>query len=144
MRLPRLPRVAVSLALCVSAACAASAPTNRSKEDITLITREQIQELRFSTAYDAVKGLRSNWITNRGPESFRYPSEVQVYLDGVHMGGVATLQDIASPPIQSIRFISGIEATSRWGTDHGKGVIFVSTRVARDGAPATQPPNTDH
>jgi hypothetical protein len=94
-----------------------------------VITRAQIQELRFATAYDAVRDLRGNWLSARGTESFRYATEVQVYVDDVHMGGVAMLQNIASPTIQYIRYFSGLEATARWGLDHGRGVIFVSTKA---------------
>ncbi len=139
-RTARLLTVA-SLTLGLAAGCAATPrPTGTVKADLTLITREQIQEMRFTNAYDAVKGLRGDWIRERGPESFRYPTEVQVYLDGVRMvGGVQTLQTIPSSGIQFIRHYNGLEATSRWGIDHGGGVVFVSTKVTRQGA-AGQPP----
>ncbi len=141
MRRTALPLAVVSLSLWLIVGCAAAPrPTGAAKADLTLITREQIQEMRFTNAYDAVKGLRGDWIRERGPESFRYPTEVQVYLDGVRMvGGVQTLQTIPSSGIQFIRHYNGLEATSRWGIDHGGGVVFVSTKVTRQGA-AGQPP----
>jgi len=140
MRRTGLPHFTIAVSLCLAAACAtASSGASRPGFDAALITRAQIEELHVSTAYDAVKTLRSNWLSARGPESFRYPIEVQVYLDGVHYGDISTLQSIASPPIQYIRYYTGQEATVKWGIDHGRGAIVISTQVARQGKPATPP-----
>ena len=51
--------------------------------------------------------------------------EVQVYLDGVHLGGVDMLKGISTPAIQYLRYINGTDATTRWGIGHGRGVIFI-------------------
>lgn len=142
MRRPVLQLAAALLVLGAGCASTPAAGTAVNRGDPTLISRERIQEGRFSNAYDVVKGMRADWLSARGPESFRYPTEVQVYLDGVHMGGVQTLQSIPSQGIQYIKHYNGLEATSRWGIDHGRGVIFVSTRVGREGA-STQPPSEE-
>lgn len=120
------------MVLAAGCASAASGPP-RPRFDASLITREQILETQVTTAYDAVKSLRATWLTVRGPESFRYPSAVQVYLDGVRLGDVSTLPSIAAPPIQYIRFYSPQDATAKWGIDHGAGAIFVSTKIGRGG-----------
>jgi len=141
MRPSRTSVLTVALAVTLAAGCAAGpAVASRPRFDSTLITREQIQELQVSTAYDAVKALRGTWLNVHGPESFRYPQAIQVYVDGNHLGDVSTLSSIASPPIQYIRFYSGQEATARWGVDHGAGAIYVSTKVGRQGTPT--PPGT--
>lgn len=102
--------------------------------DRSLITQEQIRSRHFNTAYDAVRSLRGNWLVERGKSSLTRPVEIQVYVDGVRVGGVALLKDIATEAVQSIRFFSGIEATTRWGTDHGRGAIFVVTEGQAPGA----------
>ncbi|MHB1312723.1 MAG: hypothetical protein ACYC3L_11975 [Gemmatimonadaceae bacterium] len=136
--------LAAAFALSVASACASAPPAaGRPRYDPALITREQIQEQRFSNAYDAVKALRGNWLNVRGAESFRYPLSIQVYLDDTHVGDISTLSGIASPPIQYIRWYSGQEATAKWGIDHGAGAIYVSTRPPRDGGSATPPPGTE-
>lgn len=139
MRRTSLPLLALSLILCLTAGCAGRSVASGARTDPDMITREQVQEVRFSTAYDAVRDLRGNWLTAHGTESFRYPIEVQVYLDGVRMGGIAMLQSIASTHIQYIRFFRGIEASARWGLDHGRGVIWVSTQATRPGEPGPRP-----
>jgi hypothetical protein len=103
-------------------------------DDRSLITREQMLGRHFTTAYDAVRSLRGNWLVERGKSSLTRPVEIQVYVDGVRVGGVALLKDIAPETVQSIRFFSGIEATTRWGTDHGRGAIFVVTEGQAPGA----------
>jgi hypothetical protein len=50
-----------------------------------------------------------------------------VYLNNVRHGGVMSLRDILVTDIQEIRFISASDATTRWGTGHGSGVIMVRT-----------------
>jgi hypothetical protein len=46
----------------------------------------------------------------------------------VRLGGVETLRTIVVRPVSYIRHYNGIDATARWGLDHGSGVIYVSTR----------------
>jgi len=53
---------------------------------------------------------------------------IKVYLDGSLMGGPEQLRQIQVRSISSIRFLDGLEATNRWGLDHGLGAIVVSTR----------------
>ena len=119
-------------------ACARSAPNGGAaapeglppgaRADRTTLTQVQMGNNRFTTTYDAVEALRSNWLKTRGPDSFSNPSKVRVYLDNVSLGDVETLRTIAVVTVVYIRFFDGISATARWGLDHGSGVIYVSTR----------------
>jgi hypothetical protein len=117
-----------------STGTASTTAPSRVREDPNIITREQIQEMRFTTAFDVVKTLRGNWLNARGVESFRYPTVVQVYLDEVRVGDVSTLQTIATAPIQYIRYYNAQDATAKWGVDHGRGAIYISTKVGRQGS----------
>lgn len=121
-----------ALASCASA----PAPTGRARFDSARITREELVSGQFSNAYDAVKTLRGSWLNAVRPESFRYPSAIQIYLDNVRIGDVTALSSVESGPIQYIRFYNAQDATARWGTDHGAGAIYISTRVERQGAGA--------
>lgn len=123
----------LSLAVAVAGCAAGPSPTTGRQLNQTLITREQIQERQFTNAYDAVKALRGTWLNVHGPQSFRYPAAIQVYLDGVHLGDISTLSSIAAPSIQYIKFYNSGEATTRWGIDHNAGAIYVSTKVGPEG-----------
>ena len=126
----RVALVAVAIA-CAKPPGASSAPTSRN--DRNLITQEQLRAQPYQSAYEAVESLRSNWFNTKGSDSFRNPTEVRVYLDNVSLGNVQTLRTIAVNSVSYIRYYDGLAATSRWGLNHGAGVIFVSTR------PATEP-----
>ncbi|HEY2376380.1 MAG TPA: hypothetical protein VGH98_10440 [Gemmatimonadaceae bacterium] len=123
-----LGRLCVAAAVAVVAAdCAGRAPASGPGLDRNLLVQDQFADRGFHTAYDVIEAMRSNWLSSRGPNSFQTPSQVQVYLDGVHMGGVETLRTIDLRPVTYIRFFDGIAATARWGLDHGAGAIYVST-----------------
>ena len=96
--------------------------------DRTVLTQTQFGAHQFNTAFDAIESLRSNWLKTRGTDSFQNPSQVRVYLDNISLGDTATLRTIAINTVVYIRFFDGVQATGRWGLDHGAGVIYVSTR----------------
>ena len=125
----QIARFAVLAAAVVLCGCASRLKTGEARDHGTL-TKEQIAESHFNTAYDAVEALRSNWLNARGTDSFRTPSEVLVYLDNTKLGGTETLREIAANTIVYMRFYDGIAATGRWGIGHGAGVIYVSTHPA--------------
>ena len=112
--------------LAVASACSRQASTGP-RLDRTLLTPEQFANRGYNTAYDVVEAMRSNWLAERGPDSFASPAKVQVYFDGIRLGGVETLRTIDLRPVTYIRYFDGIAATARWGLDHGMGAIYVST-----------------
>lgn len=127
----------VAAAVLVSG-CASRVRTGEVRDHATL-TKEQIAENHFNTAYDAVEALRSNWLKARGTDSFQTPSEVLVYVDNTRFGGTDTLRQIAANTIVYIRFFDGVAATGRWGIGHAAGVIFVSTH--EQGVDPVPPPS---
>jgi hypothetical protein len=94
-----------------------------------VITQEQMVAQHFKNAYEAVQALHPNWLTTRGTDSFRSPSQVWVYLDDAKLGGVDQLTTIAPSTVGTIRHFNGVDASARWGLDHGAGVIQVVSRV---------------
>ena len=119
----------------LAGACQPSASTTSSPSTSrNVLTRAQI-DARYTTAYEAVEGLRSNWLNTRGNDSFSNPSVVRVYLDNVSLGDKEALRRISVESIAYIKWIDAGTATQRWGTNHGAGVIYVSTHPARAGDP---------
>ena len=53
---------------------------------------------------------------------------ILVYRDGLRMGSPAALRQINVGEIEPISYMDGMAATQRFGTDHGNGVIVVTTR----------------
>ena len=109
----------------VMAGCGGAArsavPANRNE-----LTKEDIRE--YSNAYMAIQSLRPLWLKGRGASSLRRNETVKVYLDGSLLGNAENLRQITVISIGSIRFLDGLEASSRWGLDHGNGAIMVMSR----------------
>lgn len=100
-----------------------------------VLTPAQIERVRAVNAYDAVERLKSNWLRLRGStqvpvgpgQLFIRENQILVYVDNQKLGGVEQLRAIEIAAVEYIRFFSPAEASSRWGMNHGGGVIFVST-----------------
>ncbi len=91
------------------------------------------EEFRNSTATDAlrlVQQYRPQWLRGRGPSSILNPAagQVQVYVNDTRWGNVSRLRDISAADVLEMRYLSGTDATTRYGTDHSGGVIQVTMR----------------
>lgn len=132
----RINSLGAVLAVVAIAACSSGQPQGGgAPKNLSILTHEQLALNHFLNAYDAVAAMRSNWLVKRGMDSFATPSQIQVYFDNVRLGGIDALRSVATNSIAYIRHFDGIEATGRWGLDHGAGVIFISTHAdlsARD------------
>lgn len=95
--------------------------------DRTLLTHDELNQVAFANAYQAVETLRSNWLRTRGPTSPNNPGQVMVYLNNARLGGVETLRGITPQEIVYIRYYDAVAAAGRWGRDVADGVIMVST-----------------
>jgi hypothetical protein len=133
----------VVLAWSLTTACVSTPRSVRSSStDAAAITDEQLTERHYQNLYDAVLALRSNWLSTRGTDSFRAPSQVVVYLDDSRLGGVEALSGLSTQGISSVTHLNGIDATARWGIGHSAGAISVHTwpdgsrRTVADAPPA--------
>jgi hypothetical protein len=113
--------------LALVSACSVHRANTAPRLDRNLLVPEQFASRGYNTAYEVVEAMRSNWLTERGTDSFTSPVKIQVYFDGVRLGDVESLRTIDLRPVTYIRFFDGIAATARWGLGHGQGAIYVST-----------------
>lgn len=117
------------LVLCVlTAGCSARAANGgTARGDINVITNAELADSGHADAYSLVQSLRPQWLRVRGTTSLSAPEVVRVYLDGSLLGGPDQLRQLSTHSINSLRYLDGLEATQRWGLDHGAGAIVVST-----------------
>jgi hypothetical protein len=81
------------------------------------------------SAYDAVRLLRPRWLQPRGNANLGgAPLLPVVMVDGAGAGVLEDLQQMIVQNVESIRFITGRDATTMYGTGYGGGVIAVTTR----------------
>lgn len=122
----RVLLAALALAL---AACATDPNSLPPRGNRNVISAEEIAAEPITTAHDLVSRLRPGWFRARGPTSIRggSPTLPLVYIDEVRTGNLDALYRVSTQIIREIRFINGRDATTRWGLDHGGGVIMVLT-----------------
>jgi hypothetical protein len=95
-----------------------------------VLLEEEIRGVQVATAYQIVARLRPEWLRRRGRASVRDPTAgaVIVYLNGMREGGVRALDVIGAETVLEMEYLNGQEATTRFGTGHGGGVILVRQR----------------
>ena len=100
------------------------------RRQANLITEEELARSAARNGLQAVQMLRPDWLRGRGATSIREtaPTQVVVYVNEQRLGGPEQLEGFAITSIKSLRFMNASEATNRWGTGHGGGVIAVTTR----------------
>jgi hypothetical protein len=129
-RLRRNSRLTSILAFAaILAGCGAGSGTRaEDRQNPRLITAAEMEAAGYTDAFSVVQALRPQWLWTRGTTTVNLQESIKVYLDGSLMGGPEQLRQIQVRSITSIRFLDGLEATNRWGLDHGLGAIVVSTR----------------
>lgn len=130
----------------LTAACASVEPVEHSGSVSELepggvvMTRAEIRASGANSALEAVERSRSHLsfvrtragtpvrMTHRGNGSFLLSPEVLLVVDGTRVQHPAQmLQSIPAPSILYIQILSGREASTRFGSQAGNGVILVRT-----------------
>lgn len=93
-----------------------------------MITVGEIQSSHHQDAHEIIRGLRPHWLRVRGPNSFRSPNPIMVYVDGNRMGGPEVLSSVPTVNIEEIRFYNAAEAQARFGLNNTNGAIAIRTR----------------
>jgi hypothetical protein len=111
-----------------------------------------LEGIGMSNAYEAVQSLRPEWLVIRGARSLAAGTDpirvegsgagvritgstpliseagtIQVYVNGVNVGGVASLSAINVLTVQDMYFFDAAAATIRWGEGNPHGAILVIT-----------------
>ena len=97
----------------------------------TLIIRAELDELGGGrNLWEAVDLLRPRWLRRqRGAGSiFAGPTYARVVVDGTARGELDDLRRFFSDNIETLRYLSPADATTKYGTGFPGGVIEVSTR----------------
>lgn len=91
----------------------------------TVIVSDEIQRANVSSAYDAVERLRPTFLhSTRGAAGY---GERRVYIDGVYVGGLSQLRLIPAMTVREVQYLSGVEATTRFGTGNSGGALLITT-----------------
>jgi len=133
-----LCRTPCLLILVAALACGSARPASRAPGgERNLLGTEEMLAAGYTDAYTTVQTLRPQWLRQRGVSSINMQEIVKVYLDGSLLGGPESMAQITVRSIASIRYLDALEATNRWGLDHGLGAIVISTRRDSGRTPRT-------
>ena len=94
-----------------------------------LIVRAQLEEYTGRTAGEAVARLRRRWLLATRGGNLNGPAFARVVIDGTARGDLEELDRIPADAVESIRYLSAADATTRYGTGFPGGVIEVTSRV---------------
>jgi len=116
----------LALALAVGlAGCASSGGGGSNRpagSTTTRIVRAELLPLGQMSAYQAIERLRPRWLQSRSGDV------VRLYVDGSRRSSPRDLESISIMDLEQMEFMSGSDATTRYGTGHGAGAILVTTR----------------
>lgn len=105
------------------------------KRDPYRITAEEIATLpEVGDAYDVIQRLRPRFLQTRGVNRLLSsdPPQPIVYLDEVKRGQLDFLRSVPVRNIGEIRYLRGLDATTRWGIGHEAGAIMIYTLKKND------------
>jgi hypothetical protein len=115
----------LALLLCI-AACGAQSQAGNTSSNRNVLSSEEMLRAGYPDAFATVQSLRPQWLQRRGATS--RTASIKVYLDGSLLGGPELLRQITTRSITTMRYMTGLEASERYGLDHDQGAIIVTTR----------------
>lgn len=108
-------------------ACASSGGSAARGRDPDALEAEELAQHAQDSLDDVIRRLRGNWLRARGG-SIGGTDPVQVYVAGAKFGDAQVLRDIAVRDVLRVDYLSGPDATTRFGTGNGGGAILVTMR----------------
>jgi hypothetical protein len=119
--------------IAVLAACASTGtPAPASASASNVITRAELDAAGSTNTYDVIVRLRPNYLRSRGPTSVMNASArtvAVVFVNETEYGDLESLRRFPATRIEEIRYYSGPEATTKFGSPFGAGVIALKPRV---------------
>ena len=114
----------------VMASCSSAGTGSATSRFSNVVTTEELADVDYMNGLQALRRLRPNWLRVRGQGTFSRQAYagIRLYVDGRRRNDIFELERIQTSDISEMRFLTGREATTRYGTDHGDGAILVETK----------------
>lgn len=123
---PRALHRLLPFVLLLSSACASTGqmtcPASAAPPS-SWIGSDELLQTRGSDLYEALLMSRPRFLQPRDAQH----TEPVTYVNGVRIGEVDALRAIMPSEVVEVRFLSGPDATTRYGTDHVGGALLVRT-----------------
>jgi len=117
--------------MAILTACASQGPRDLSPAPaggLNPITQTEMASSHGTTAYEVVQLARPLYLTSQ--VDLAPTADRQVYLNGVHLGGLGQLRMIPARDVKEIRFVRAIDAGA-YGVGRSNGAILVISKAGR-------------
>jgi hypothetical protein len=118
----------VALAACTNAGMPEPGTRPFSPSAASVITEAEIADSHANTAYEAIERSHPLFLISR--IDLAPLAEREVYLNGIHLGGLSELRGIPASSVREIRFVRAIDAGVS-GFTHPGGAILVISKAGR-------------
>lgn len=120
------PLLVLTLAVAGTVAAQADSGDTKPRRSRNALTQAEMLETTATTIMEAVRQLKPMWLVPRGTApSGQQQIRPVIYIDGVRAGELELLDQIRIEEVERLRYLSGRDATTRWGTGVAGGVIEV-------------------
>lgn len=125
------------LAVCSACASSAARSANEGSSSSTVrrsrnvLSRAELNEVEIAemNVLQAVRRFRPHFLSSGGASSMSGPgSQLLVYLGEVRLGNASSMEQIRMSEVEAVEYLSGSEATLRFGTGHAGGAIVIRRR----------------
>jgi hypothetical protein len=128
-----LTLVGIALAGCASGGASSTDPdVSVRRADRNQLTEAELEQSGAQTLKQAIELLRPQWLQTRGPTNWgvagQTGDQIVVYVENQRVGTIGELERIRVSETASVRFLSGIDATNRYGSGHTLGAIVIARR----------------
>ncbi len=125
---PRCASLVLALAVsaCASSSASGEGGARPARGTSTLIIRAELERFPGQSAYNVIQSLHSRWLQPRRVD--RGQTFARIMVDGTVRGELSDLRQLFSEVIETMRLLSGPDATFKYGTGFPGGVIEVVTR----------------
>lgn len=121
----------VCLLLSLVAACTSTnATTVPGSASWSVITRDEIDSTHAASIYDVIAQLRAGYLRDRGTVSVLTGAHdvAVVFLGDQEYGEIPTMRNLPASRVEMVRYFSGTDAVSRFGSQFHGGVIQLIPR----------------
>jgi hypothetical protein len=106
--------------------CATSSSGTASRSGSNLLTREELTQYASDDVLNTIRRLRPRWLQARGASHAMDPVP---FLDGARLGSLEDLRGVNVGDVESVEFVTPVDATMKYGTGFPGGAIEVTSRV---------------
>lgn len=134
----RLRRGLILMVAALLTACATGGGDGVARRRANLITEAELVESNTLDAYQAIRRLRPNWLTTRAGME-----DAVVHIDGIRLNGINDMRDIQVSTLREMAYLTGPDATTRYGTGYRGGLIDLKSKGTRAVDRIGRPPQSD-